>query len=82
MTDASTHAPTVLITGLGLMGASLAAAVQSTSWKVLLHHRRPEVAAAAAARGWGTAVTDFAAAAHADLAVICTPVSVLSLIHI
>ena len=78
MSDAAPHHPTVLITGLGLMGASLAAAVQATPWKVLLHHWRPEVAAAAAARGWGTAVTDFAAAAHADIAVICTPVSVIA----
>ena len=78
MSDASQHHPTVLITGLGLMGASLAAAVQSTPWRVLLHHRRPEVAAEAAARGWGTAVVDFAAAEYADIAVVCTPVSVIA----
>ena len=78
MSDAAQHHPTILITGLGLMGASLAAAVQATPWKVLLHHRRPAVAAEAAARGWGTAVADFTAAAHADIAVICTPVSVIA----
>ena len=78
MTDVSPHHPTVLITGLGLMGASLAAAVQSTPWKVLLHHWQPAVAAEAAARGWGTAVTDFSDAAQADVAVICTPVSVIA----
>ncbi len=68
----------VLITGLGLMGGSLAAALTAAGWPVLLHHHRPEVAHAAARRGWGTPVADFAAAHHARIAVICTPVSLIA----
>ena len=77
MTEAVSSGP-VLVTGLGLMGGSLAAALSSAGVAVLLHHYRPEVAQAAAARGWGTPVADFAAAAHARLAVVCTPVSIIA----
>jgi prephenate dehydrogenase len=68
----------VLITGLGLMGGSLAAALTAAGWPVLLHHHRPEVAHDAARRGWGTPVADFAAAHQARIAVICTPVSLIA----
>lgn len=71
--------PTVLVTGLGFMGGSLAAALSRAGWPVLLHHRRPEVAGRAAALGYGTAVADLAAgAARADLAVVCTPVGTIA----
>lgn len=43
----------VLISGLGMMGGSLAAALHRTGAQVWLQHRRPEVAENAAARGWG-----------------------------
>ncbi len=69
---------TVLIQGLGLMGGSLAAALSAAGWTVLLAHRRPEVARAAAARGWGTAITGLDQAADAGLAVICTPVETIA----
>ncbi len=70
---------TVLISSLGLMGGSLAAALTSAGWKVLLHHRRPEVAQQAQDLGFGTAVTALAdGLAQADLAVVCTPVEVLA----
>lgn len=65
---------TLLVSGLGLMGGSLAAAATAAGWRVLLHHRRPEPVAEAASRGWGEAVADLAAARAADLAVVCTPV--------
>ena len=68
---------TVLVSGLGLMGGSLAAAACAAGWRVLLHHRRPEPVAEAVARGWGQAVTDLATA-QADLAVVCTPVEHLA----
>ena len=42
-----------LISGLGLMGGSLAAALEQAGWTVYLHHRRPEVVADAVARGFG-----------------------------
>ncbi len=77
MTKAVSNGP-VLVTGLGLMGGSLAAALSNAGVAVLLHHYRPEVAHAAAARGWGTPVADFASAAHARVAVVCTPVSVIT----
>jgi prephenate dehydrogenase len=67
-------ARTVVISGLGLMGGSLAGALTAAGWRVLLHHRRPEVAATAARLGWGTAVAGLGAAAAADIAVVCTPV--------
>lgn len=65
---------TLLVSGLGLMGGSLAAAATAVGWRVLLHHRRPEPMAEAAQRGWGEPVPDLAAARDADLAVVCTPV--------
>lgn len=68
----------ILISGLGLMGGSLAAALATAGVPVLLHHHRPEVAHDAAARGWGTPVATFAEASHATLAVICTPVGVIA----
>jgi prephenate dehydrogenase len=66
--------PCVLVSGLGLMGGSLAAAASAAGWRVLLHHRRPEPIAAAAARGWGTPASDLTGTTAADLAVVCTPV--------
>jgi prephenate dehydrogenase len=66
--------PTLLVSGLGLMGGSLAAAASVAGWRVLLHHRRPEPMAEAARRGWGEPVADLSAAREADLAVVCTPV--------
>ncbi|HYE06103.1 MAG TPA: prephenate dehydrogenase/arogenate dehydrogenase family protein [Planctomycetota bacterium] len=70
---------TVLVTGLGLMGGSLAAALSRAGWNVLLHHRRHEVAERAEQSGYGRAVTDPAAAmADADVAVVCTPVGVIA----
>lgn len=71
--------PTVIVTGLGFMGGSLAAALTQAGWPVLLHHRRPEVSQRAAALGYGTVVADLAAgAARADLAVVCTPVGAIA----
>src|SRR4051812_37724219 len=70
---------TALVTGLGLMGGSLAAALAQAGWRVLLHHRRPEVAAQAERSGYGTAVADAAqAVAGAALAVVCPPVSTIA----
>ncbi len=65
----------VLISGLGLMGGSLAAALTRAGWQVFLHHRRGEVAEAAAARGWGTAVA--APSAPVAIVVVCGPVSAI-----
>lgn len=71
--------PTVLISSLGLMGGSLAAALSRVGWPVLLHHRRPEVAVRAQELGYGKAVTDLASAlAHVDVVVICAPVSAIA----
>lgn len=71
-------APTVLVSSLGLMGGSLAAALTRAGWPVLLHHRRPEVALRGQELGYGKAVEDLAAAlAHADIAVVCSPVGVI-----
>ena len=70
--------PSVLISGLGLMGGSLAACLNSAGWRVFLHHHRPTVALDAQARGWGQAVAHFNAAATVDLAVVCTPVSIIA----
>ena len=70
-------AQTVLISGLGLMGASLAAAAQAANWDVLLHHRRPEVSAEAQERGWGKQILDPAQILpQCDVVVLGTPVSV------
>jgi prephenate dehydrogenase len=70
---------TVLVSSLGLMGGSLAAALSKAGWRVLLHHRRAEVAYQAEELGYGKAVTDLAAGlAQADIAVICSPVSVIA----
>lgn len=72
-------APTVLISSLGLMGGSLAAALTRVGWPVLLHHRRPEVALRGQELGYGKAVEDLAhGLAHADIAVICSPVGVIA----
>lgn len=72
-------APTVLISSLGLMGGSLAAALTRAGWPVLLHHRRPEVALRAQELGYGKAVTDLAhSLRHADVVVVCTPVSAIA----
>ncbi len=64
----------VFISGLGLMGGSLAAALSKAGWQVRLHHRRPEVAAEAAVRGWGVAAGSIKEARDTDLAVVCTPI--------
>jgi prephenate dehydrogenase len=69
---------TLLVSGLGLMGGSLAAAATAAGWRVLLHHRRPEPIAEAVARGWGEACPDLACAPRCDLAVACTPVEHLA----
>lgn len=69
----------VLVCGLGLMGGSLAAALHHAGWSVLLHHRRPEVSAEAARRGWGRQVEYLEdGAGEAALAIICTPVSTIA----
>ena len=71
--------PTVLISGLGLMGGSLAAALVGSPWTVRLHHRRREVVTRAAELGFGTPVTDLpAAVADCDVVVVCTPVSIIA----
>ena len=70
--------PSVLISGLGLMGGSLAASLSSAGWRVFVHHHRPTVAHQAQARGWGHAVSTFTEAPPVDLAVVCTPVSVIA----
>ena len=71
--------PTVLISSLGLMGGSLAAALTRVGWPVLLHHRRPEVAQRGEELGYGKAITDLAhGVAHADVVVVCTPVSAIA----
>lgn len=64
----------LLVSGIGLMGGSLAAAATAAGWRVMLHHRRPGPAAEAQARGWGTAIVNLSEAASCDLAVVCTPV--------
>ncbi len=73
-------APTVLVSSLGLMGGSLAAALTRAGWPVLLHHRRPEVARQAQQLGYGTSVDDDLAGAlgRSDLVVVCTPVSAIA----
>lgn len=72
-------AQSVLVSSLGLMGGSLAAALTKAGWDVLLHHRRPEVAKDAEQRGYGTAVDDLASAANSvSSIVVCTPVNVIS----
>jgi prephenate dehydrogenase len=72
-------APTVLVSSLGLMGGSLAAALTRVGWPVLLHHRRPEVAQRGQELGYGKAVTDLATGlAHADVVVVCAPVGVIA----
>lgn len=72
-------APTALISSLGLMGGSLAAALTRVGWPVLLHHRRPEVALRGEELGYGKAVGDLATGlAHADVVVVCCPVGVIA----
>lgn len=77
MTEVAAIGP-VLVTGLGLMGGSLAAALSEAGVAVLLHHHRQSVAIAAAERGWGTPVAALADAAHAQIAVVCTPVGIIA----
>lgn len=67
----------VLISGLGLMGGSLAACLARAGWRVWLHHHRDGVARRAEQMGLGRAVAHPAEAADADLAVVCTPVSAI-----
>lgn len=67
----------VLISGLGLMGGSLAACLARAGWRVWLHHHRDGVARRAEQMGLGRAVAHPAEAAEADLAVVCTPVSAI-----
>ncbi len=67
-----------LVSGIGLMGGSLAAALSRRGWRVLLHHRRPEVARQAEKLGYGTAITGFDEAHDADVAIICTPVGAIA----
>lgn len=75
----SMSVPTVLISSLGLMGGSLAAALTRAGWPVLLHHRRPEVALRGQELGYGKAVSDLAQSlGHADVVVVCTPVSAIA----
>ncbi|MBA3708182.1 MAG: prephenate dehydrogenase/arogenate dehydrogenase family protein, partial [Planctomycetes bacterium] len=69
--------PSVLVTGIGLMGGSLAAALAGLGWRVLLHHRRPEVARQAQALGYGTAIERIDEAADVGIAVVCTPVGAI-----
>jgi prephenate dehydrogenase len=70
--------PSALVSSLGLMGSSLAAALVRAGWQVKLHHRRPEVAIEAERRGYGVAISDPAQATDCDLAIVCTPVSVIA----
>jgi prephenate dehydrogenase len=71
--------PTVLVSSLGLMGGSLAAALSRIGWRVLLHHRRPEVARHAEELGFGKAMTDVHHALdQADLVVVCSPVGTIA----
>jgi prephenate dehydrogenase len=67
----------VLISGLGLMGGSLAACLSRAGWKVWLHHHRDGVAQRAQQLGLGRAVAVPGEAADAELAVVCTPVSTI-----
>lgn len=67
----------VLVSGLGLMGGSLAACLARAGWRVWLHHHRDGVAQRAQQMGMGKAVAHPAEAADAELAVVCTPVSAI-----
>ena len=79
MTSMPAMSRCVLVSSLGLMGGSLAAALSKAGWRVLLHHRRPEVAQEAEQLGYGTAIDDLATATEqADCIVVCTPVNVIS----
>ncbi|MHC5067949.1 MAG: prephenate dehydrogenase [Planctomycetota bacterium] len=69
--------PSIVISGLGLMGSSLAAALNSAGWQVFLHHRRREVSREAARRGWGQAIDHLDEAANADFAIAGVPVNVV-----
>jgi prephenate dehydrogenase len=69
----------ILISSLGLMGGSLAAALSAAGWTVLLHHRRPEVAKDAEQQGFGTAIENIEnVIADVDCVVVCTPLNVSS----
>ncbi len=78
MPDPADRPRTVLITGLGLMGGSLAGALTQAGWQVLLHHYKPETAQRAEAHGLGRMVERYDQAVEAELAVVCTPVSAIA----
>jgi prephenate dehydrogenase len=60
------------------MGSSLAAALIHAGWRVYLHHRRPEVSAAAQKLGYGIQIEDPRRVANEiQMAVVCTPVGVI-----
>lgn len=67
----------ILISGLGLMGSSLAAALSRQGCELRLHHRRPEVARQAEARGWGQAQESLDADPTVRLVVLGAPVGAL-----
>ncbi len=73
------HETTVLVSSLGLMGGSLAAALSRVGWRVLLHHRRPEVAQHGEELGYGKAIAAIEQGLErADIVVVCSPVSTIS----
>jgi prephenate dehydrogenase len=69
--------PSVLISGMGLMGSSLAGALTDAGWPVFLHHYKQQTAQRAEDLGLGQAVRQLEDAASVHLAVVCTPVSVI-----
>jgi prephenate dehydrogenase len=61
------------------MGGSLAAALSRVGWRVLLHHRRPEVALRGEELGYGKAVIDIRQGLErADIVVVCSPVGTIA----
>ena len=64
----------VLVSGLGLMGASAAAAAVAAGHQVFLHHRRQENVEQAVARGFGQA---WQGETDLDLIILGTPVAVV-----